>query len=73
MLKKIHTLYELQLGTKFPSVYLTMSTEAKNHMSVHSLGEPCNGVLHHWGTRQSLIEELRMIADRLEKLDVNSL
>ena len=46
----------------------TISLERGNHISVHDHGEPCGGILRHWGTKEALIKELQQIIKELETL-----
>jgi hypothetical protein len=61
-MKKVQTTYQGQYGTYH------VSEEVKNHLSVTSFGEPCSGVLRHWGTKEELINELNGIIKELESL-----
>lgn len=40
---------------------LTANEEAKPYVSIHEYGEPCSGVLKHWGTPEELIAECEHI------------
>ncbi len=61
-MKKVQTVYSDYL------VHITVSEETDDHMSVHSYGEPCSGVLRHWGSRAKLIKELKDIIRAIESL-----
>jgi len=55
-MKKILTTYANN------TVCITVNEESAEHISVHDLsGEPCSGILKHWGTRAALIRELETI------------
>jgi hypothetical protein len=49
---------------------ITINEEIKDsvYISVHNFGEPCNGILKHWGTRESLIKELEEIISEIKKI-----
>ena len=49
---------------------VTVSEEAKDHISVCDYGEPCSGVLRHWGTKKELISTLQNIIKEIEELNV---
>lgn len=52
-MKKTQTTYSTN---KFS---ITVNNEIpEDHISIHDGGEPCSGVLRHWGRPQKLIEEL---------------
>ncbi len=60
--KKIQTIYRLT-----ENVQLIQNDEFDNHICLIEYGEPCSGILKHWGSVNELIKELRNIADKLEK------
>lgn len=62
MLKKVLTTYANQ------EFCISINEEFKNHMSIHDGGEPCSGVLRHWGTKQELIKKLKSIIDSLNEI-----
>lgn len=47
---------------------VTVNEEVKDHISVHDIGEPCSGVLRHWGNKKQLIKELREVIKEIENL-----
>lgn len=47
---------------------ITVDEEVQDHISVHEYGEPCSGVLKHWGSKAELIEELEEIIGAIKKL-----
>ena len=67
-MKKITTEYVL-LDNDNWSVYVTVDEQEKR-ISLHSLGEPCNGILRHWGTKEELIIELNAIVESLKKMKI---
>ena len=40
------------------------------HISVHEYGEPCSGVLKHWGSPEKLIKELEEIIKEIKDLNL---
>lgn len=38
------------------------------HVSVHDHGEPCSGILKHWGKPEDLIKELELIIKELQEI-----
>jgi len=61
-MKKLSTTYNLSTYT-----LLTVNEEVKDHMSIHDYGEPCSGILKHWGSKSELIKELKEIIMLLEE------
>lgn len=47
---------------------ITVNEEFPDHISVHHYGEPCSGILKHWGSRKELINELKNIILAIESL-----
>lgn len=66
-MKKIRTTYTLVENQRW-SCYLTENNEVKNNYSIHDFGEPCSGVIKHWGTKEAIIKELEAIIKELKKL-----
>jgi len=48
---------------------ITVSEEIKDHISIQDFGEPCSGILRHWGTKKELIKELQNIIKEIEELN----
>ncbi len=64
-MKKIQTTYT---SKTFEGLTITVNEETTDHISVHTYGEPCSGILKHWGTRAELIGELKLIIEAIKKL-----
>lgn len=67
-MKKLSTTYQL---TEY--VLVTVNEELKEtieHISLHSYGEPCFGILKHWGSKAEIISELETIIKKLKELKV---
>lgn len=47
-----------------------MNEEVKDYISIHDFGEPCSGVLKHWGSSKSLIKELEELIDAIRELEM---
>lgn len=62
-MKKIKTTYYIPESY----VYITVDEEHSG-VSVHSDGESCSGILKHWGTKESLIEEMEDIIKALKEM-----
>lgn len=60
-MKKIQTTYEL---TK--NIQLVQNEEFKEHISLIEYGEPCSGILKHWGSKTEILRELNEIIAKLE-------
>ena len=60
-MKKIQTIYEL---TK--NIQLVQNEEFKEHISLIEFGEPCSGILKHWGSIKEIKKELESIIIGLE-------
>lgn len=45
-MKKIYTVYA---PNKTNGAIITVAEDTKDHISVHDFGEPCSGILKHWG------------------------
>ena len=63
-MNKTQTTYVSGIG----GFYITVNEEVKDHMSVHKYGEPCSGVLRHWGSKKELIKELKGIIKSIKEL-----
>jgi hypothetical protein len=63
-IKKIQSSYSL--GNNF---VLHVNEEFPDHMSVTEFGEPCSGILKHWGSKRQLIGELKSLVIFLEGFD----
>jgi len=55
-LTKVKTQYAVERTDFILSV-----NEEFPHISVHEYGDPCSGVLRHWGTPEELIAECELI------------
>jgi len=64
-MKKIYTVYA---ANKAGGAFITVAEDTQDHISVHDYGEPCSGVLKHWGTRAELIKELEGIIRAINEL-----
>lgn len=62
-MKKIKTTYSND------NFCITVNDEVFNHLSVHDCGEPCSGILKHWGTKRELLDELKGIIKVLEDFE----
>ncbi len=65
MIKKGHTTY-YDTNNK-GIISLTVNEECEDNVSLHEYGEPCSGVLKHWGSRDELIEELEYLIKLLKE------
>lgn len=55
-MKKAHTMYSADIRDGI--AMLTVNEEVDDNVSLHEWGEPCSGILKHWGTHRELINEL---------------
>lgn len=62
-MKKTSTTYSITSDT-----LLTVNEQFSSHISIHSYGEPCSGIIKHWGTKEEIITELKTIINALENL-----
>lgn len=60
-LTKINTEYAVE----HTNLVITANEEYP-HVSIHEYGEPCSGVLRHWGTVDELVEECEKIIKALK-------
>ena len=44
------------------------AAERQDHVSITAGGEPCTGILRHWGTCDELIAELEWTIERIKEL-----
>lgn len=65
-MKKLSETYQL-IENKRWSVQMTINKELGDHVSIHEFGEPCSGILKHWGSKKDLIKELENIIEELKK------
>lgn len=71
-ISKSSTTYSSIFGTRSDprSVCVTVSHEAGNpHISVQEYGEPCSGILRHWGSPEALIAELEQIIKVIKEVE----
>jgi len=61
-MKKVLTTYS---NTEFS---ISVNEEYPEHISVHQFGEPCSGILKHWGTRADIIKELEAVIRAVKKI-----
>lgn len=66
-MKKVQSTFKIVENQRW-SVYLTKNEEIDNHYSIHDSGEPCSGVVRHWGSKEDHIELLEKIIKELKKL-----
>jgi hypothetical protein len=59
-MKKITTIYQLTENVQL------VQNEQFNHISLVEYGEPCSGILKHWGTKAEILRELNEIIAKLE-------
>ena len=64
-MKKIETRYVLT-----DNLYLIINEEVKDHMCLVEFGEPCSGILRHWGSQDDLVVELKKIIEKLEDINL---
>lgn len=62
-MKKTSTTYNVE-----NEFCITVNEEAVDYISIHDFGEPCSGILKHWGSKKTLIAELRNIIKEIENL-----
>jgi len=60
-MKKTQTVYKLT-----ENVMMTVNEETGDHISIHDYGEPCSGIVKHWGTKKEIIKELESIITALK-------
>ena len=48
--------------------HITVNEEVKDHISVHDGGEPCSGLMRHWGSKKEIIKELEEIIEAIKNL-----
>ena len=65
MKEKIETRYALGMNCQ-----LIVNEEVKDNMCLVDLGEPCSGILKHWGSKKQLINELKLIIKELEDFKI---
>lgn len=66
ILRKSQTTYYTLLGERMVSI--AVNEEVGDHYSVFEYGEPCSGVLKHWGTKNQLIGELKDLINIIKEL-----
>lgn len=65
-MKKATTTYYEHLKCRENTVYITV--DEGNRISLHDYGEPCSGVLRHWGTREELKKELQELIKIIDEI-----
>lgn len=63
-MKKIQTTYSSN-DSRF---CVAINEEYPDHISVYEHGEPCSGVLRHWGSKKELIKELEDIIKAIKEV-----
>ena len=63
-MKKTQTTY---FHAKNPSFYIAKNEEVEDNISIYEGIEPCSGIVRHWGSKESIIKELKAIIAVLEK------
>ncbi len=68
-MKKISTTYSVTNLSRARSFEITVSEDVGfKHVSVHDGGEPCSGILRHWGSPKDLISELEEVIEALKEI-----
>lgn len=70
-ISKSSTTYSTIIGSREDarSICVTVNHEAGvPHISVHE-GEPCSGILKHWGSPENLIAELEQIIKVIKEIE----
>ena len=65
-MRKIQTIYKLT-----DDIQLVQNEEFKEHISLIEFGEPCSGILKHWGSKTLILKELNEIIAKLENYETN--
>lgn len=64
ILTKVKSTYAIE----HTALVLSVNEETPfQHVSIHEYGDPCSGVLQHWGTPDELIEECEHIIEVLKE------
>ncbi len=66
-MKKVTTTY-VSSEKSLKAILITVNEEVKDHISIHDYGEPCSGILKHWGSSKQLIKELESIIKAIKEL-----